>query len=92
MAKIALVGDRLSGDELARLGLAYQVVNDDEVVGTARGLAERMAGFPEGGLVRIKAGLRARLALDADGWFDQFTGPDPVGRSPKPRSMQSVSR
>lgn len=89
MAQIALVGDRLSGAELAHLGLAYRLAEEDQTGVIARELAERLAGFPEGGLVRIKAGLRVRLELDADAWFDQFTGPDPVGASPKPRSMKS---
>ena len=90
MAQIALIGDRLTGEDLVRLGLAHMVVDDADVYAESRALAERLAGFPEGGLVRIKAGLRGRVALDADAWFDQFTAPAAVGKSPQPRSMKSV--
>lgn len=88
MAEIALQGDRLSGEQLLRMGIAQQCVADDEVVDAATTIAQRLAGFPEGGLGRIKAGLRARLDVDADGWFDRFTGVDPVGGRPKPQAMR----
>ena len=41
---------------------------------------------PEGGLRRIKAGLRARLTVSADEWFDRFTQQDAVGARPRPRA------
>lgn len=88
MARTALIGDRLPGPQLVDLGLAVSYCGDDEVLTEARALAARLAGYPEGGLVRIKAGLRARLSQDADAWFDQFTNKDPVSRAPKPSSMK----
>ncbi len=88
MAQVAVIGDRLKGDDLAKLGLAIHVVDDAQVLAAARQLCERLAGYPEGGLMRIKAGLRARLDVDADAWFDRFTKMDPVGNSPKPSSMK----
>lgn len=88
MAEIALLGERIYGAELVAKELAHTSVDDAVVLDTAQELAGRLAGFPEGGLPRIKAGLRARLALDADAWFDRFTGVDPVGARPRPRSMR----
>ncbi|MFT7651005.1 MAG: enoyl-CoA hydratase/carnithine racemase [Limisphaerales bacterium] len=90
MAKIALVGDRIAGSEMDALGLAHTVVADDQVLEAAQELAAKLAGYPEGGLRRIKAGLRARLNSTADEWFDQFTVKDPVGSAPKPSSMKKT--
>ena len=86
-ARVALPGERLAGPELAALGLAHRVVPDEEVLAAARALAIELAAFPDGGLVRIKAGLRARLEHDADAWFDRFTASDPVGSAPAPRAL-----
>jgi len=88
MARIALLGDRMYGPKLAEMGLAHACVADDAVLSESRALCERMAAFPEEGLARLKGGLRARLDVDADAWFDRFTGIDPVGSRPKPRAMQ----
>ena len=88
MAQIALIGDRIYGPQLKQLELAYDCVPDDEVLSAAVALAARLAAYPQGGLGRIKAGLRARIEVDADAWFDRFTGVDPVGSRPRPRSMQ----
>lgn len=88
MARVALIGDRLDGRDLKQLGLATEVAPDDQVLSTAQELAARLAGYPDGGLQRIKGGLRARLDADADAWFDRFTQKDPVGGSPKPSSMK----
>ncbi len=88
VARVALPGERLAGAELLALGLAHRVVPDGAVLDAARGLAGELAGFPDGGLVRIKAGLRARHEHGADAWFDRFTASDPVGSAPKPRAMQ----
>ena len=86
MAQVALVGDRLVGESLVALGLAVSASSDP--LAGARDLARRLADYPDGGLVRIKAGLRARLDCSADDWFDRFTQQDPVGKAPKPSSMK----
>ena len=69
-----------------QMGLAQYCVADDEV-SQAELLAQQIGGYPEGGIGRIKAGLRARLDGDADAWFDRFTGVDPVGAQVRPSSM-----
>ena len=89
-ARIALVGDRLSGAHLGDLSVAHEVVADDTVLAAGRQLAETLAAYPPGGLNRIKTGMRARLTVDADTWFDRFTGKDPVGNRPQPKSMKST--
>ena len=89
MAQVALLGDRLVGAELVNMGLAQTCVADDQVLHASQALCERLAGFPETGLSRIKQGLRARLDVSADVWFDRFTSVDPVGAKPQPKSMKS---
>jgi enoyl-CoA hydratase/carnithine racemase len=79
-AQVALLGDRLAGPDLLRLGIAQRCVADADVLTEATALCERLAGYPQGALARIKRGLRARLYDDADTWFDRFTtagGPPP---------------
>jgi enoyl-CoA hydratase/carnithine racemase len=88
MAELALIGERQYGPQLLDLGLAHACVADAEVLGAATELCRQLAGYPPGGLERIKAGLRARLQEDADSWFDRFTGVDPVGSRPRPRAMR----
>jgi len=60
IARLTLVGDRVSASELLRLGLATEVVADDQVGARARELATLMATYPAGGLRKIKAGYRRR--------------------------------
>jgi len=89
MAEIALLGDRLDGVRMLHLGIAQRSVPDGEVLAEATAVCERLATFPDVGLQRIKAGLRARLEVGADAWFDRFTGVDPVSNRPKPSRMKS---
>lgn len=88
MARVALIGDRLNGPDLEALGLAIEVAPDDQVLARAQAMAERLAAYPDGGVQRIKEGLRARLNVGADAWFDQFTQQSKLGQSPKPSSMK----
>ena len=88
-AEIALVGDRLNGAQMLRLGLANRCVRDDQVLAGAIALCERLASYPTGALQRIKTGLRARLDSSADAWFDRFTGINQVAPRP-PTSMKTT--
>ena len=84
-AKVALVGDRIYGPQLVQLGIATECVPETDVLARAGALAQQLAGYPEGGLMRIKRGLRADFTHSPDAWFDLFTAQDPVGARPKPR-------
>ena len=86
-AQIALVGDRISGLELKRLGLATVCVADAVVLSEATALAKRMATFPAGTTAKIKRGMRARVTDSADDWFDRHTAV--AGVSVKPSSMKA---
>ena len=92
MAELVLVGDRQSGPRLVELGFAQQSVKDDQVLATGKALCERMATFPPGGLEQIKKGMRARVQVSADVWFDQFTQATSSVTAPKPKSMAQAPR
>ncbi|MEM7099472.1 MAG: enoyl-CoA hydratase/isomerase family protein [Pseudomonadota bacterium] len=72
-AQLTLVGDRLSGVEMEKLGLATVCVADSEVLETGQDLARRIGGFEGDAQRKIKSGLRAGLGHSADQWFDLFT-------------------
>jgi 2-(1,2-epoxy-1,2-dihydrophenyl)acetyl-CoA isomerase len=86
-AQITLIGDRIQGPELQRLGLATVCVEDAEVLRQATDLAKRMATFPAGTTAKIKRGMRARVTHSADDWFDRHT--NVAGPSVKPSSMKA---
>ncbi len=77
---MSLTAEMLTAAEAARIGLISRVVDDDLLLATAAGLADRMAGYPRVGLRNIKrlfhaateSGFEAILALeeayDAEGY------------------------
>lgn len=71
--RIAMIGDRIAGAELAKLGVATEVVADETIVERATELVTQLAGYPPGGVTGIKAGLRSRIKDDADTWFGRVT-------------------
>ena len=73
IAQVTLVGDRIPGAELLRLGLATQCVDDAPGGSMRDNLAKRLASFPSGTTSKIKRGMRARLGETADQWFDRHT-------------------
>jgi enoyl-CoA hydratase/carnithine racemase len=52
--KLALTARPVDGIELERLGLACDVVPDEDVVASASALAERLASLPTGALLTVK--------------------------------------
>ena len=84
-ARTALIGDRIAGPELERLGLVQRCVADDRVLIEARELCATLADYPPAGLARIKTGLRRHAAVDADAWFERFTNADAPPPRPPPR-------
>ncbi|MBT3610220.1 MAG: enoyl-CoA hydratase/isomerase family protein [Gammaproteobacteria bacterium] len=87
IAEVVLLGDRLNGADMLRLGLANQSVDDDQVLQTATAICERFADFPSGAPAKIKQGMRARLGQTADEWFDLHTAAT-AGTRVKPQSMK----
>ena len=73
-ARLALTGRRFAGPELAAMGIAHACAPDAEVLARTRELAQRLATYPQGALVRIKATLRAYHDAPADAWFDRAVG------------------
>ena len=65
-AQLALAAARVSAADLFRLGLAYQVAPDTQVIAEAEALAARLAGYQGAGLAAIKAAMRRPLAPGVD--------------------------
>lgn len=63
-AAMVLCGEALDGEEAARRGLAWRVVDDGEVVEAALQLALRAASAPPGMVRRLKETLRRVDAVD----------------------------
>ena len=87
-ARLAMVGRRHAGEALAGMGVAYECVDDADVLSTATDLASAMSEYPAGGSRKIKAGTRAAFEGTADAWFDRFTDVHPVG-VPAPSRMKA---
>ena len=74
-ARLAIVGRRYTGAELERMGVACEVVADDEVLTRARELSATIAGYPRSGVRSIKSAvLRGRPAASGHEWFAQIRG------------------
>ncbi|HLM17342.1 MAG TPA: enoyl-CoA hydratase-related protein [Acidimicrobiia bacterium] len=69
-AALVLFGESLSGEEAARVGLAWRCVDDDELLDAAIALARRAADRPRELVGRAKAVLDSSPALDT--WEEAF--------------------
>ena len=87
--QVVLPGARLTGPELLRLGIALEVVDDDQVRARAEALAVEIASFPAGSAHRLKQSA-LRLANDLPAtttgseWFDRAAASAPTA-APPPR-------
>ncbi len=73
-ARLAFYGDRVTGLELVRLGIATECVADDAVVDRCREIAERIAGFPAGAARTVKRELITQRGIDdVDAFFRNQT-------------------
>lgn len=88
-ARLVFLAEQVPGPELARLGIAHRVVADAEVLGTAATLCATLAGWPAGGLARLKRGMRGGLGESADAWFDRFVEPGGGAIRPPPPPARS---
>jgi enoyl-CoA hydratase len=64
-AALVLFGESLTGEEAARVGLAWRCVDDDELLTTAIALARRAADRPRELVARAKSVLDASLTFDS---------------------------
>jgi enoyl-CoA hydratase/carnithine racemase len=88
--QLTLTGRRFDGQDLHRLGIALDVVDDDEVLDRARALAVEIATFPRAPARAIKAANRALSGVgDSQTWFDRALSmnPLPVGSAMRPRAV-----
>jgi enoyl-CoA hydratase/carnithine racemase len=65
-AELLFTGDVIDAAEAGRIGLVGRVVEHDQLMPTALGLAQKIAANPPLALARIKAGLRQALDPDWD--------------------------
>ncbi len=81
-ARVCLMGDRLGAAELLRLGLATEVVEDEDVVARAQAVAQRIAAFPAHSVQAIKTGMRAAtLQMPPDQWMQACAQADPLSQN-----------
>lgn len=87
--QVVLPGTRLTGGDLFRLGIAHEVVDDDQVRPRAEALAAEIASFPAGSARRLKQSA-LRLASDLPAmttrseWFDRAAALAPTAAPPAP--------
>jgi len=67
---LALLGDRIDGEEAERIGLIWKCVDDARLAEEARSLASRLAGQPTRGLAAIKGALQASALNSLDQQLD----------------------
>ena len=92
-ARIALLGDRIQGPELVRLGIAFDCVPDDAVVSAADELAVRLAAHEPSGVRRIKTSVRRTAVTEsAEEWFARPQNADPSRASASDPAPPSRAR
>lgn len=87
--QIVLVGDRVTGADLLRLGIAHEVVDDADVRARAEALAEQIAAYPPGAARRLKASTLGLSGGSPDttsaAWFELAATTAPTAAPPPPR-------
>lgn len=69
LARMALLGDRVAGPELLRLGVVHEVVSDDSIRARAEALAQHFAELPDQSARSIKIDIRSKAGIDPETWF-----------------------
>ncbi len=71
-ARLALLGDRISPQELMKLGLITEIQADDSVVTRCQEIASHMAELPPGATRKIKQSLQSQRQIeDPERFFPQ---------------------
>ena len=88
--QVVLVGDRVAGPDLLRLGIAHEVVDDADVRARAEALAEQIAAYPSGATRRLKASTLGLSGGSRDttsaAWFELAGTIAPTPAPPPPRA------
>lgn len=61
--KLLLTGEPVDAETALRIGLVEEVVDDGQVLGRVRALAQKMASFSPAATQAVKAGVRAALSM-----------------------------
>jgi len=78
-ARLCLMGERVPASELLRLGLATEVVPDDDVVARAQAIARTIGGYPAKGVAGIKSAMRAAtMQMPPAQWLAACARHDPL--------------
>ena len=88
--QLTLTGRRFHGEDLHRLGIALDVVDDVEVLDRARALAAEIATFPRAPARAIKAAIRELSGVgDSGAWFERALSANPLPEGPamRPRAV-----
>jgi len=88
--QVVLSGNRFTGDELLRMNIAHEVVDDTDIRARAEALAVELASYPPGAAQLLKAatlqlaGERdATVGADADTWFERAAALAPPALPPR---------
>ena len=65
--EMILLGEKYSAEDAAGLGFDWRIVDDGDVMATARDLARRIADLPQGPVRNLKRALRVAPGLDLEG-------------------------
>lgn len=65
-AAYMMLGDKISAEEAARVGMIYQVIEDEDFAAAALALADRLAKMPTKGLGLTKRALNQAMSNDLD--------------------------
>lgn len=87
--QVVLSGNRFTGDELLRMNIAHEVVDDGDVRTRAVELGMELASYPPGAAQLLKSAARRLTAelpttTDIDAWFALAADVAPAGAPPPP--------
>lgn len=64
---MVLLGDKVSADDAARMGMIWQCVDDEALAETSAALAKRLSGMPIQALVATRTAMESAQSMDLDG-------------------------
>ncbi|RCW63619.1 enoyl-CoA hydratase/isomerase family protein [Pseudorhodoferax soli] len=82
-ARLCLTAERIPADDLVRLGIGTECVEDDQVLARTRERATAIAAFPANAVAAVKSGMRAAtLHMPPAAWSKACTEFDVFGGKP----------